>query len=251
MNVKEHRRGKCLTYVALAVTLFAPNARPAFGSSNDQPAAKPYVNSSSNPDKLDKGLSRAKEQLKQAQVHQTAGRWSDVKADLQHAADSLDEAIQHDRTAGKDYIRELKRDTESVLNRIDQRDKHFSDSVASIVKRIEAVQERALDYNDAVWEKFQASSPGSENLINAKLHLRFAEIYEFTTGENDKARAEIDKADSFVKKAESQVSEDQKSNVAALMNQIEATKPEIGKHSAEQNNRYAALERSLTQLFNK
>jgi YfdX protein len=198
---------------------------------------------------LNTPVSRAKEQLKQAAVHESAGRWSDVKTDLQDASNFFDEALKRASAAGRDDLRELKRDTESIINRVKEGGgKHFSGSVASLLKRIDAVQQRGLEYNTAAWEKFQASSPGSEDLIDAKLHLRFAEIYEFTTGENDKARAELNKAESYVEKAKSQVSKDKKSELTELIKEIAVTKADIGKYSAEQNKRYAALGTTLTQL---
>jgi hypothetical protein len=194
-------------------------------------------------------LSRAKEELRQAAAHESAGRRSDITMNLQDASILLDEAVNRASAGGRDDLRELKRDTESIINHVKEGGKHFSDSLAGLLKRIDAVQQRAFEYNDAAWEKFQASSPGSQDLIDARLHLRFAEIYEFTTGENDQARAELNKAESYVEKAKSLVSEQHKSELTELIKKLAATNAGIGKHSGEQNKRYAAAETTLSQLI--
>jgi hypothetical protein len=193
-------------------------------------------------------LSRTKKHLWQATADYAAGRWSDAKADLERASGFLEQTLKGAAAAGRDEIQDLYRDIQVLLNGFNQSPKNLGDLIVGVWKRSESLEERSLDYQTAAWEKFQSSSPASVDLIEAKLHVSFGEVYEFTTGENDKARAELEKAESYVKKAESLVSEKTKPKLTALTKEIAAVKAEVGKHRAGQQESYGALEDTLSQL---
>jgi hypothetical protein len=128
--------------------------------------------------------------------------------------------------------------------------KHFEDSIAGVLKRIDAAQEVAAEYQVAAWEKFGSPSPVANDLIDAKLYVSWGEIHEFTTGEDDRARGELEKAESSLKKAESHVDQKTKAKLTALINQIAATKAEVGQNRADQRERYMRLESTLSDYRN-
>jgi YfdX protein len=197
---------------------------------------------------LDMPLSQTKKHLSQATADYAAGRWSDAKGGLERASRFLEQALKGANAAGRDAIQDLYRDVQDLFHRFNQTGKNFGDLIVAGWERANALQERALEYQTMAWERFQSSSPGSANLIEANLHVAFGKIYEFTTGENDKARTELEKAESYVKNAEAEVSRETKPKLTALTKQIAATKAEVGKNRPAQKERYAALEHTLSQL---
>jgi hypothetical protein len=136
-----------------------------------------------------------------------------------------------------------------MLNEFGQSQNDLDHLISGYWQRSESLAERALDYQAAAWEKFQTSSPGSANLSETKLHVTYGEIYEFTTGENDKARAELEQAESYVKKAESQVNGKTKPKLTVLIKEIAATSADVGKNQTGQKERYIALKDTLSQLI--
>jgi hypothetical protein len=65
-----------------------------------------------------------------------------------------------------------------------------------------ALAERATAYIAAGLTEEEAEVKGEDSLIEARLHVAYAETYQVTTGEPDKAAKELDRAYSYLQKAE-------------------------------------------------
>ena len=105
-----------------------------------------------------------------------------------------------------------------------------------------------MDYQNAAWEKFHSSDADAEDIIEAKLHIAYAEIYEFTTGETQKSATELDNAEAYLQKAAPRLSASEKTTMDMVNKDLRQVKAELGKNQSKQLERYATIRDSLSQM---
>jgi hypothetical protein len=199
--------------------------------------------------KVDTPMFQAKQSLWQATLDYTAGRWSAAKADLDRASALLEQAVKSASAESRGEIQSLDRDVHALIKKAAQDEQGLGDSINGLWRRSESLADRALDYQVAAWEKLQSTGAGSEDLIEAKLHVAYAEIGEFTSGDKQNAETELEKAMSYLKEAIPQMSTKAGPELKKIDNELTVTKAAIGKNESSQRERYAAIEDSLSCLI--
>lgn len=194
-------------------------------------------------------LPQAETSLHGAARNYAAGKWAAAKSDLERAKDLLENAAQSEDGIANRETQKLSKDLDILLNRMDTDSAGAGRDIESLWERSKALVERALDYQTAGWEKLQASSAGAGNLIEAKLHVTYGAIYELTTDDDRKARAELEDAVSYVGSAEAQVGRADKPEVERIKRAIKAAQADVGRKTDGKSTRYSEINRALTQLI--
>ena len=199
--------------------------------------------------KVEAPMSQAKQSLWQATLDYTAGRWSAAKADLDRAGTLLDQAVKSASSESRSEIQNLDRDVHALVRKAAQDEQGLRDSINGLWRRSESLADRALDSQVAAWEKLQSTGIGSEDLIEAKLHVAYAEIGEFTSGDKQNAETELEKATSYLREAVPQMSRKAEPELKEIDNELTVAQAAIGKNEPGQRERYAAIEDSLARLI--
>jgi hypothetical protein len=194
-------------------------------------------------------MSQAKQSLWQATLDYTAGRWFVAKADLERAGVLLEQAVRSASNESRSEIQNLDRDVHALIKRAARDDQGLGDSIDSLWRRSESVTDRALDYQVAAWERLQSTGTGSEDLIEAKLHVAYAEIGEFTSGDKQSAETELEKATSYLREAIPQMGRKAEPELKEIENEMMVAKAAIGKNEPGQWERYATIKDGLSRLI--
>jgi len=114
-------------------------------------------------------------------------------------------------------------------------------------EKSEALAERDADYLSSGWAKEEAGRQREDNLIEAKLHLAYAESYQVTSAEPANAADELVNAEDFLAKAlQSQsLGVDARRKITAIKNEIEQIKLHTEKNGAIVQESYDAI---MTEL---
>ncbi len=85
-------------------------------------------------------------------------------------------------------------------NKLNSRETGVEMLLKSAWERNKALVERSAEYLASGWTEAETTLKGENNLIEAKLHVAYAETYQVTTHEPEKALGELDKALSYLGK---------------------------------------------------
>ena len=192
---------------------------------------------------------QAKQSLWQATLDYTAGRWSAAKADLGRASALLEQAVQTASTDSRAEIQSLDRDVYELIKKAAQDEQILGASINGLWRRSESLADGAFDYQVAAWEKLQSAGAGSEDLIEAKLHVAYAEIDEFTSGDKQKSETELEKAMSYLRESVPQMSTKAEPKLKEIEHELTVAKSAVGENEMGQRERYAAIEDSLSRLI--
>jgi len=198
---------------------------------------------------VDTPMFQAKMNLWRATINYGAGHWAEAKADLKRAAALSEQAVKSATAETRAEIQDLHGDIGALLNNFTVSERSLDHSIRGVWERSDSLVERTLDYNTAAWDKFQSTNPASPDLIQAKLHVAYADSYEFTTGDKQKAEMELAKAESYLTKAEAQMSDPAKPKLDAIDKELSAAKAEVGKNDTEQRTRYETIRDDLARLI--
>ena len=198
---------------------------------------------------VDMPMFQAKRSLWQATLDYTAGRWSAAKADLDRASAQLEQAVKSASTESRSEIQNLDRDVRALIKKTAQDGQILGDSINGLWRRSESLADRALDYQVAAWERLQSTGGGSKDLIEAKLHVAYAEIDEFTSGDKQKSETELEKAESYLRQAVPQMTRKAEPELKKIENELTVAKTAIGKNEPGQRERYAAIKDGLSRLI--
>lgn len=198
---------------------------------------------------VDTPMFQAKMNLWRATINYGAGHWAEAKADLKRAAALSEQAVKSATAETRAEIQDLHGDIGALLNNFTVSERSLDHSIRGVWERSDSLVERTLDYNTAAWDKFQSTNPASPDLIQAKLHVAYADSYEFTTGDKQKAEMELAKAESYLTKAEAQMSDPAKPKLDAIDKELSAAKAEVGKNDTEQKPRYETIRDDLARLI--
>jgi TPR repeat protein len=192
-------------------------------------------------------LVRAHQSLWQAAQEYATGAFDAAKAkldtaigDLDHLTEDADEETRKAAQAMLTKARSLRTDidanAEDVPSRLDE-----------LWKRTEAVSERSAEYIAAGLQRAGTKSDLKADLIEAKLHLSYAEIARFTTHDIDQAAEELGLVLTYMDQAVDNASKPQAAAILALRNSIGhlATEPASG----QQQSRFAELRGEISRMI--
>ena len=118
-------------------------------------------------------------------------------------------------------------------------------------EKSEALAERDADYLAAGWAKEEAGRQREDNLIEAKLHLAYAESYQVTSAEPANAADELVNAEDYLAKAlqSKSLGVNVRRNIPELKKKIEQIKLHTEKNDANVQESYDAIKTELNRMM--
>lgn len=120
---------------------------------------------------------------------------------LREARSNLEKTTASGNTQGKEEIGKLSAEISVLENKLAAGEKVAESDLRAAWEKGEALAERSAAYLSARISEAETTLGMESNLIEARLHVSYAEIYQITTSEPEKAVKEIDIALSHLQKA--------------------------------------------------
>ncbi|GBE04430.1 hypothetical protein BMS3Abin10_00046 [bacterium BMS3Abin10] len=146
-------------------------------------------------------VTQAKKSLWKAMKNYAAGELTATKNELKKAKTSLEKAVKSGDAKTRTAAKELLKEIETAEGRLDKGGEQIEAHIKNMWERTKALSERGVEMVSMGWQKTGSSSAVKTNIIDIKLHVAYAETYQLTAGEPDKARTEIGKALKYIPKS--------------------------------------------------
>jgi len=193
-------------------------------------------------------LQRAERNLRQASRNYSTGRLPQAKAYLDKGAEYLAMAAHSGLVNAHQEIAKLSDELGRLKRQFDQGDKEKE--LKSLWERGKALGERSGDYLSARLEQGSGKMVGEDNLIEARLHVAYAQSYQLTAEEPAEAGKELERAAAYLEKArqERQADPALRRKLEELLKQITYLKQYVQKSDADTRERYEKLKVELKEL---
>ncbi|HEX9023032.1 MAG TPA: YfdX family protein [Geobacteraceae bacterium] len=198
-------------------------------------------------------LMRAKRHLWLAFRNYSASRLSGARDYLGLAKSDLNEAGRTGTEKEKQEVAALSRNISGLEGKLNSRETGAEMLLRALWERSKAITERSAEYLAAGWEKAETTLSAGNDLIEAKLHVGYAETYQLTTREPDKAAEELGKADSYLKKAMADplTGKGDRTTIDAMEKDVLALRSDPGRSDSRVKERYESLRERLVDLIRK
>jgi hypothetical protein len=141
---------------------------------------------------------------------------SDVKQAIRYLQNATHEGDQETRKA----VSALLAEAQQVETQLDRGDKKTESALTRLWERTKALSERSGEYAKAGWDRLTIRHPGASDLIEAKLHLSYAEIDSNTGGPEADRLAELEQTASYLAAASSRVDKPMQERVDRLSREV-------------------------------
>jgi hypothetical protein len=192
---------------------------------------------------------RAERSLRQAALEGQRHRWGAAEASLERASHAIERTLTDASISGRTELENLNGEIRSLIGKSTEKGEQWRRSVVGLWERAESLGKRAREYETAAFANFQSSDANAGNLIEAKLHVDYAESYEFTTEEPGKAASELGKAEVYLQKARPRLGGKEEAALDTAEKELKAVKANLGKKDPKQSERYRVLKENLSQLI--
>ena len=102
-----------------------------------------------------------------------------------------------------------------------------------------------LEYEATYWEKLRAAHGAEADLVEARFHVSNAEVFAAATGEKQRAKVELGRADRYLKRALPLVADDTLLALETIRKELSAAKLDLERAGT---NTYTSDERIKTDL---
>ena len=176
-----------------------------------------------------------------------------ARAYLERARGSLEQAALGGNTTGKEEAGRLSGEITGVEQKIAAGGKIARSALQALWEKSAALAERSASYLAAGYSDVATELWQDDDLIEARLHVRFAQTYQVTTGESGKAAHELDAAHAYLDKAarNSQLGAAVQRELRGIDSIVLAIDSKAGKKNATVLERYDMVEGKLSTLIQK
>lgn len=201
------------------------------------------------PDKTSAPITLAKKSLWKATRDYAAGKYKAAKNDLNKAGSRLKQMAQNSDKKTRDEAKKIRNDIDSLMGKVKKGGRTTGAAITNLWERGKALSEREAERASIGWQKLHAQSKTKKDLIDAQLYLSYAKTYQFTTGEVDKAKAEINKADNYMKGAAANANSKTKLKINDMKKEVEQIKADMSGKKKAAMARYDKVISNLRQLI--
>jgi flagellin-specific chaperone FliS len=194
---------------------------------------------------------KSKKILKQSSEDFAGGRLQAVRAGLRQAKVYLQEVIKTGDDRIKVEAQKLLKDIVSVEDQLESSGKGAASAIDGLWEKARALSERSAEYVSTDWKELTTTSKTKINLMEAKLHVAYAQIYQDTTGELAKVKPEIDEADSYLKKAEQHADDKTQARLVAISEELKEARAHLEEKGPDVRARYEKIKADLGELIRK
>ena len=191
-------------------------------------------------------ITRAKRSLWKATKNYAAGEVDAAKRELEKAKAYVQKVIEGSEGKMKTEAEKLLKEIETLRAKVEKGEEESGSLFKGLWERAKALTEFSAGHLVIIGE-----TPAVSDLIDAKLHVAYAESYYLTEGEKDKALEEIDKAGSYLKEAMKYVNETVKSRISNMEKELEQVKSDINSNKKDTavKSRYEDIKFELADII--
>ena len=194
-------------------------------------------------------LTLAKKSLWQATKDYVAGEYTAASEKLEKAEVYLEKAAKSADKKTRKKIKKLSKDIDVLKSKVKKGGKTAGESIAYLWECSKALSEREAEHISTGWQKLCSESKVKKDLIEAKLHIAYAETCQFITGNVDKAGTEINKAKDYLKSAAKNADSKVKAKINAIGKKIDKIKKDLHNKKESAKVRYEIIKGDLRQLI--
>lgn len=172
---------------------------------------------------------------------------------LEQARGYLEKAAAGRGSKGNEEAGKLAKEIAGLEKKLSVEGKLAESELKAAWEKSKALSERDVDYLATSWEQEMAGRAPEDNLIEAKLHLAYAESYQLTGGEPTKAVEEIDKTEAYLARdlKGRSLGEGARRNIGVLKRKLEQIKQHPGKNDAAVQESYDAIAGELNGMIHR
>ena len=198
-------------------------------------------------------LVQAQRNLWLAYANYSTEKKYDVGPFLERATGKLGEAALGGNESVKEETGKLSLEISDLKKKLEGGGTIAEASFGSVWAKCRALVERSAAYLAADVSKDETTLKGDNNLIEAKLHLDYAEIYQVTSSEPDKAVRELDSAAGRIRREAASVltSVKDKKKLKAMESSIQLLKADVDKRGEAVTERYESLGQELSAMIQR
>jgi hypothetical protein len=196
-------------------------------------------------------LYQAKKNIWLAFWNYSTARKSDARAYLEQARENLGKAAAGGSATEKEEAAKLLNEVTELEKKLAGEGKVAESALKTAWEKSEALAERSMAYLSAGLSEVETTLKGENNLIEAKLHVAYAETYQVTTEEPDKVVKELDMAESYLKKATQDMLVDKTSRkkISEIQKALLVLKANPNKSDVVVKERYEYIKNELSNLI--
>ena len=170
---------------------------------------------------------------------------------LEKARINLEKAAAGVRGAGNAEAGKLSKDIAALEKRVSGGGKVAEYELKGAWEKSEALAERDADYLAAGLAKEVAGRHREDNLIEAKLHLAYAESYQVTSAEPANAADELVNVEDYLRKAlqSGSLAVDDRRKITELKKEVGQIKLHTGQNDAKVQQSYDAISTELNRMI--
>ncbi len=178
---------------------------------------------------------------------------ADTKVQLSQAREYLSTAAAGGGVRGKKEVTELSAELGELEKRLASDGKVAEFEIKAVWEKSKALADRSTDYLSAGLSKEETTLNIQSDLIEAKLHVAYAETYQVTTSEPEKAIKELDTAYAYLLKASENdlAGPAARKKILGIGSSLMALKANPEKRDAAVRERYDTLKEELNSLIQK
>jgi len=194
-------------------------------------------------------ITRARDSIWQASKNFAARHYAAAKADLARASAWLDKAAQSSDKTTREQALKLKHSLEKMKRQMNMTAQGTGAGLSRLWHRAKALAERESEKALATWHKLHGESDAKKDLMEAKLHLAYAETAQFVQGKSAEVRNELDQAQSYLAKAAKNSDKALKAKIHEMGDELKQLKASLDDRSNKARARYDKLKADLRQII--
>jgi YfdX protein len=192
-------------------------------------------------------LGEAQQSLWQAGQDYAAGAYRRAASGVDRAIAYFDLAVHDGDNETRSAARALSEQARSLEARIDAKAETVPAELDTLWRRAKALSERSAEFFATGWQRVGIKSDAKADLIEAKLHLAYADIDRFTALEPEQAAEELGLAQSYLDQAAEHSPADRAGQITAVRDSVKdlAVEPAPDQHAGQ----YTSLMGQLGHLI--
>ncbi len=183
-------------------------------------------------------LAKARRALWQAMENYSAGHHEAVEADLAQALKWLERVKSGADTKTGREAQQLRTDINELLGRETHRTPEAESELSGFWHRTVGLIEHEAENLYHAWRDQQSENHLYKQLINAKLHLFYAEHDLFESRDEERAKKELEEATGYLRAAAAAASGQRHSRIEALEEEVETLSSLVANPDAKARSRY-------------
>ncbi len=202
---------------------------------------------------IESPLHLAKKKFWQASRAYSEGRTAEARTYLEQGRVYLEEEAKKGRASQRQAVSELSLEASDLEKRIPASGNVAATGLKSLWERSKALAERSAEYLAAGIAEEETTLKGEDNLIEAKLHVAYAETYQVTAGEPGKAADELGRADACLRKAlqGELVDKANAEKINELDKEVLGIKADTAEKDSAVRDRYESIKGRLSELIHE